>query len=432
MNVLQVVHFYPPQSMGGCELYTRDLARELSRWCTVEVFCTVPESCHPPEHSPEQSICTAIRKDYATFGNPFHERDAKAEAAFAALLNRLQPDIIHVQHLMNLSLRLPLIAHKSGIPLVYTLHDFWLMCPRAFLLTADLQVCSGSSAVHCTACLESNMRLFKTSTYTNRPSALARQITKLCWNGYEKLRFMFAVRLWRRFWVKKIIHSVDFFIAPSQFLKLQYERFGIPAEKILFLTHGISSQSVPRTTTASSPPRFLFIGSLHVHKGVELLIDAFNKIDKPCTLQVYGSGPAAYVEKLRARCTTQQVLFKGQLAEHDRWGVLADSDALIVPSLCYENAPLVILEAFAAKVPVIAAGHGGMAELVHNGVNGFTFTPGSSESLARVITQCLDNPALLAQCAAGIKPVKSMGEHAQEILAVYNTLLQKKHHRRKE
>jgi len=276
------------------------------------------------------------------------------------------------------------------------------------------------------------MRLFKTQTASHRCAALVRQSAKLCWNAYEKLRFMFAVRLWRQFWVKKIIHSVDFFIAPSQFLKLQYERFGIPTEKILFLTHGISSQSVPRATTVSIPPRFLFIGSLHVHKGVELLIDAFNKIDKPCSLQVYGSGPSAYVEKLRARCTTEQVQFRGQLAEHDRRAVLADSDALIVPSLCYENVPLVILEAFAAKVPVIAACHGGIAELVHNGVNGFTFTPGNSESLARVITQCLDNPSLLAQCAAGIKPVKSMEEHAQEILAVYNTLRQKKHHQRKE
>ncbi|MCX8043092.1 MAG: glycosyltransferase family 4 protein [Desulfobacterota bacterium] len=428
MRVLHVVHFYPPFSIGGTEVYTRNLARTLSRSCTVEIFCTVPSGATLDTERHNGIRCTAIQKDVATFGMPFHEVNGSVETIFAETLNRFNPDIIHFHHLMNLSLRLPLIARAYKIPSCYTLHDFWLVCPRAFLLDINLRHCAEQRAQHCCTCFHQNMRLYTIAAHSPGIGSVLKQFAKKTLNGWEKLRYLFALGPWRHFYVQRIMHVIDCFIAPSRFIQQQYERFGISSSKIVFIPHGIPHPCTASTQkTVANPPRFLYIGSLHLHKGITTLIDAFNLIDTPCTLSIYGTGRPHVVENLRSRCHNNNVRFFGMLPEDEKQRVFGESDALIVPSLCYENLPLVVLEAFAARVPVIASNHGGLAEIVHDGINGCTFTAGDPQSLAAVIRRCIEHPDLLAQWSEGIQPVNDMETHAQEIAALYEALLVKSH-----
>lgn len=423
MKILQIVHFYPPYSVGGCEIYTRNVARELSRTHSVGVLFTMPSSFSESVIQDGDIVCTAIQKDYATFGNPFHERDPHVEAVFEALVDRMHPDIVHVQHLMNLSLRLPFIARAKGIPVCYTLHDFWLICPRAFLLTAQLTPCRTGPSFQCCACMKADMRLYDCMRTPSSLSSMVKKPAKILMNVLERLRFIVALCLWRPYYSRLIMHNVDRFIAPSLFLHNYFSRYAAIKGKIVHVSHGIPCRPISKKKYFDDIPKFLYIGSLHAHKGVEVLIDAFNMVDKPCMMHIYGTAPPETVERLRTRCKNRNVHFMGNLSEAEKDSVFAEHDALIVPSLCYENLPLVILEAFSARMPVICSGHGGLAEIVRDGINGFTFTPGNPQSLADIINRCIDNPGLLARCAHTIPPVKDMKTHAQELVELYKEIM---------
>jgi len=223
------------------------------------------------------------------------------------------------------------------------------------------------------------------------------------------------------------MRAVDVFIAPSRFLREQYLHFGFDAEKIIFLRHGFAQQECAGIPKRPSPyPRFAFIGSPREYKGIYTLIDAFNLITRPCELRIYGALSPRMLQELSARSKNPNMHCMGMLAEEDKKNAFADIDVLIVPSLCYENCPLVIHEAFMAKIPVIVTAHGGMAELVRDGVNGCTFPAGSPEGLAAKMQLFLDDPGLRDRLAENIPEVKDMNIHARELRDIYTRVLQKK------
>jgi len=430
LKILQVVHFFPPHSIGGSELYTRDLARALSVDHEVHLFFTIPESKNEAPTRTGQSDgipCCALQKNYATYDRPFHECDRRVDREFERLLDRFRPDLIHFQHLMNLSLRLPGIAKRRGIACCYTLHDFWLLCPSAFLLRPDFGLCAGSSALSCLGCMEPQI-----GYYGIRPDAggflgMARQGIKQVLNFNKKLLHLFALAVWRKYWMRSIMHAVDIFIAPSRFLQQQYVRCGLDAQKIIFLRHGFSKQDYKGSIKKPARHlRFAFIGSPREYKGIYTLIDAFNLITKPCELRIYGALSPRMLQELTARSRNPNMHCMGTLAEENKKDAFANIDVLIVPSLCYENCPLVIHEAFMAKIPVIATAHGGMAELVRDGVDGCTFPAGRPEGLAAKMRLFLDDLGLKDRLAANIPEVKDMKVHAQELVSIYNRVLSRK------
>jgi GT2 family glycosyltransferase len=210
----------------------------------------------------------------------------------------------------------------------------------------------------------------------------------------------------------------------------QFERFGIPASRMLVQQQGIDIRHIaPSDRPLTGPVRIGFIGSLIVSKAPHVLLEAVAGLPSDrVSLTIAGDiapyhGDDSYGQRVRPLLKNPGVEWLGNVA-HDRIpALLASLDMLIVPSVWIENSPFVIKEAFAAGVPVVASNLGGMAELVEDGRNGLLFEAGDAADLRRVIARLLDEPGLLARLREGLPRVKSIDEDAAWTQSIYEEAL---------
>jgi len=134
-----------------------------------------------------------------------------------------------------------------------------------------------------------------------------------------------------------------------------------------------------RARRTPGPLRLLFVGQLESHKGIEFLMNAYEKLSFPAQLIIAGEGTMRDEVRRRAKLD-KSVSYLGYISTSQLVNCLGVVDAVVVPSLCYENSPTVIYEALEAGIPVLASDIGGVGELVQDGRNGFLFKPGSQES----------------------------------------------------
>jgi glycosyltransferase involved in cell wall biosynthesis len=227
--------------------------------------------------------------------------------------------------------------------------------------------------------------------------------------------------------VRQALAEVDRFLAPSRFLRERFIEFGIPAEKILYKDNGFDLaqfRSVRRPPPYGRRVVFAYIGTLVEHKGVHVLIEAFNRLGPAAAeLRIHGDLHVfpQYTAQLRALATHPEITFAGVFDNREVGRILAEVDALVVPSLWFENSPLTIHEALLAGVPVIASRLGGMAEYVEHGRTGLLFRPGDAEDLCTQLEWVLAHPQAFA--AMPSPRYASMDEHARELVALYQELL---------
>jgi glycosyltransferase involved in cell wall biosynthesis len=236
---------------------------------------------------------------------------------------------------------------------------------------------------------------------------------------------------YRNAYLRQVAGQIDLFLSPSEFLRGQYVRQGFPAERIRVLENGVDRDRLevePAVPLAEPParPHFGFLGSLAWQKGVHVLVEAFNRLPpNAAALTIYGSDRAfpEYGAQLRALATHPNIRFAGALDYRSVGAALRQLDALVVPSVWYENSPLVIQEAYAAGVPVIASRLGALAEKVQEGVTGRLFAAGDSEDLARVLRDVIAQPERLAGLRPNLHPGPDMAEHARALAALYAELM---------
>jgi len=335
-----------------------------------------------------------------SFRNRFIER------SFARLLDRLEPQVVHFQHLKDLSVSLVTLAHRRGLPTVLTLHDYWLFCGNAQLITPRQKVCSGPFFwLNCAYC------------------AAARVEAPFLVVAAPAIAGLFA---YRAYLVGRAIRDVDLFVAPTAFVKEVFIKRGLPEGKVRQIDHGIDLQGRGGTRRLDDKLHFAYIGGLAWQKGVHVLIEAFNKLaPERAVLSVYGDEEVfpSYVEDLHRMARSPAIRFLGKLARERLGQVLAETDVLVVPSLWYETSSLVIQEAFAAQVPVIASRLGALAEKVRHQVDGLLFAPGKPEVLRQAMERLMETPSLLSDLRSHIRPVKKIAEHTEEILGLYQELM---------
>ena len=353
-------------------------------------------------------------------------------AAFQEALRELRPDVVHFHGIWGLSNDLPMLSNASGAKTLFTLHDFWLMCPRGQRLRpADGTVCWDLDLNRCAACLTPWIQPRRVAAAPTVIGVLRREgITnpalwrKAAARLLQPRRAADPASEVRHYHDKtrRIIEAVDLFIAPSQFLRSEFIRYGIAPSRIVHSDNGVDTSRLTRTKSRSDHVRFGFIGSLIPSKGVHVLIDAFRALDANAELLIFGGAPArdtsGYADQLRRRADHPRIRWMGRFDRHRVGDVLTEIDVLVMPSLWFENSPLVIKEAFAAGTPVIASRLGGMAEQIISGTNGVLVEPGSAVDLADAMAQ-LERGAFRALLRAGIPAVKTIEEHARELEILY-------------
>jgi glycosyltransferase involved in cell wall biosynthesis len=426
MKILQVVHYFPPLGRGGAELYTYQLSIELLKFHDVRLFFTIPDdrgSGKIEEGCYNGIPYWAIKKDYCTFDQPFHERSELVEREFSKTLDSFKPDIIHFQHLCNLSLALPSLAKKAGIPCCFTLHDFWLLCPLIFFLNSEMKICNSYSLVSCVDCIQDRIGYYTLPSKGFGAVHFAKNYAKKALNFKKRITAFLSIGFWRAYWVKKILKTVNIFIAPSQFLRMRFVKHGLSPQKIIFTPHGYKTKTLSGVKKTSSPIlRFAFIGTMQFHKGIYVLIDAFNGVAGPHELRLYGSVTPESADDLRKKIKNPHIHIMGELKDEDKRNAFTDIDILIVPSICCESYSLVINEAFITKTPVIVSNIGAMAERIQDGVTGLTFPPGDSAALAEKINVFIRNPQLIQSFAAQIPIINDIQTHAAELSNIYKKI----------
>ena len=396
MKILQVIHGYPMRYNAGSEVYTQTLCQGLADNHEVHVFTREEDPFAPDFRLREERDPDDPRITLHVVNNP-RNRDRYQEPGidrrFAETLDRLRPDIVHVGHLNHLSTALPIEAAGRSVPVVYTLHDYWLMCPRGqFMQTLPLDpedpwaACDGQEDRKCAE------RCY--ARYFGGASA-EREADSVYWTGWVERRMRH---------VRGMTELVDCFIAPSRYLLDRYHvEFGLPVSKLVHLDYGFELTRLGgrRDRPEGRPFVFGYIGTHIPAKGIQHLIRAFGEVDGEALLIIWGRPRGQDTEALKALARTLPVERANcveWLPEYRNADIVREVfdrvDAIVVPSVWVENSPLVIHEAQQARVPVITADVGGMAEFVRHGINGLTFVHRSWQSLAERMQQFVDDPAL--------------------------------------
>ena len=416
MRIAIVIHKFPPASLGGTEVYARNLAQELVRrghdvfifYRDDRVGCERKTAGWESREDKFHAFRVSRAFDFQTASPPAQFLDTfynpDVERAFRRFLNETRPDLVHFQHVMALSYRLIGMAKQRGLPVILTLHDYWFICGNSQLIRPGGQICTAKAlGLNCARC------------------ALARLNSSLA--GPLRL----AVAPWmqvRDMLVRHAALQADQLISPSHFLIQQYVQAGFPPERILYLENGIDVECIwqyRRTPSGDGTRvRFTYLGSLAWQKGVHILVEAFQDLpaDK-AVLRVYGSFTTFpdYVARLRVLANPANTFFEGRVPNEKVGQVLAESDVMVVPSLWYENSPVVIQEAFAAGVPILVSDVGALPEKV--GTGGRLFPVGDVNGLREILWEIVTEGGLETQ---GIAVPQSIAESVDHLLDIYATV----------
>jgi glycosyltransferase involved in cell wall biosynthesis len=231
-------------------------------------------------------------------------------------------------------------------------------------------------------------------------------------------------------YIRERLDMLDCIIAPNAFMRRLYGAAGLPEEKVLLSGYGLDTDGLERTQRNSRPDepvRFAYMGMLGQLKGVDMLIRAFLYLDDSAraTLTIYGdeSHFPDYVADLKSLAGNHDgVSFNGTFPPDRLGAVLSKIDVLVVPSLWYENAPLVIQSAQAAGIPVVGTNVAGITELVRDGVNGLLFPRGDEAALVACLKRFIDEPDVWTRLHENIEPVKSIENNGAELEELYVSL----------
>lgn len=412
MRILLVVHQYLPEHVGGTEVYTWSLAEALTALeHQVTVFYPDPgverdteaqQDSHATWRAPVSPPSRALGPlglFWRTFRNPAIER------SYRRALEAVRPDIIHIQHVQNASARL--LSLSSGSPLFVTLHDYWFRCATGQLVQVDGTFCKGPCYA-CTHCAR---------VRANPPTPAVLQ--PLLWGP---LVFRNAYLTWQ-------LTYVDHFIAPSEYVRAQFLRWGFDRDRMTVLSNGIAPQrlQIRRSTTRVSGEggiAFGYLGALAPSKGLHVLLRAFEAMPPHARLVIYGNEGAfpEYVADLRKQHRHSGVEWAGPVPPERVGKALSSIDYLVVPSLTPESYALVVDEARALGIPVIASRVGALTR-IRDGIDGRLFDPGDVQGLHSILKELTATRQLRERYAEAIPRVPTIGEQARRLTNLYKDVL---------
>lgn len=428
-RVLSICHNHPSVRPGGAEAYAYELHRSLKASTGYESIL-LSKGGPPVGHSGSVhgGTCFAptgagddeyfFYTDGYDFDYLFGTQPGKDfySRHFRSFLEAFKPDIVHFQHTLFLGYDMIREVKNTlpGAPIIYTLHEFLPICHRngQMMRTGSEELCDHASPRRCHECFP----------------AISPQTFFL-----------------RERFIKSHFSLVDMFLAPSEFLRQRYIEWGIPADRIRTEEYGrLPPVRVTPPISGASRNRLGFFGQLSAFKGVNVLLEAMRLLEREARpaaskrkandvprLRVHGANlelqPGEFKNQFEALLqeTKTSVTFVGKYDHEHLPGLMEHVDWVIVPSVWWENSPLVIQEAFQQGRPVICSDIGGMAEKVTDGVNGLHFTAGDPLSLSEAIKRATGTAGLWETFRQGIPTIYPMTDHIRELDRIYSSLLQR-------
>lgn len=392
MKICFISNLYPPFIIGGAEISVGRVAEELVKKGHevfvvttsptaksnieeiegVKVYRIAPLNLYPMyQHQKQKKIL-----------KPFwHVIDLWNPHSYVIVKNILKkeaPDIVHINNFKGLSLSVFSAVKCLDLPLIFTAHDYSLICPRANLLHGSGEIC-------------------------NSPS-------KFC-------------VLYNRIQKYLVDNKPDLVTAPSQFVIDKLKEVG--------LFKGVKTIKVPlgiELSDEKAEKRYdvidiLYVGALSRHKGVHILINAFKEL-KSENIELHIVGKGADAEEIKKIAgSDQRIIFHGFVPDEELMQLYQKANVVVVPSIWYDNSPMVIYESFINGTPVIGSGIGGIPELVEVGHNGYLFGAGNVDELKGILEYLIENPYELKRSEEGaFESAKKYGveEHIRKLEVMYS------------
>ncbi len=395
MNICYISNLYPPAVLGGAEIIVEKIAKSVAKKNhNVTIITTSPDDDrHVLERDDtkiyqlnttriypvyKQTEATGIQKPLWHLFDLWSNRTLKQ---VKKILEKEDIDIVHINNFKGLSLSVFKAGSDLGIPVVFESHDFSLICPRANLIRGNDTLCTN-------------------------PNIICRQ--------YVRIQKML------------LDHNVDLLISPSNFIINKYRENGF--------FNDTASKKIPlgvdyktrRSKKSYDTIDITYIGTLGKHKGVDVLIDAFMMIDDD-NLRLHIIGKGYDEEEFKNQATgDSRIIFHGFVDNSQIQKYYDMSNIIVIPSICYDNSPLVIYESFSNSTPVIGSDIGGIPELIEENVNGLLFKPGDPDSLKEKLLEISNNKELLKKLEDGSSkslPPESMEVMIDSFISCYLKLL---------
>ncbi len=420
MKILFVVHKYWEPAQSGTLVYYSNLFKRLEINHEIAVFL--------PVHRKNINIYAKNKKIFTVPLNytinptarfpiydPHSVFDKDIEERFKLLIEQFQPDVIHFHHLLGLPFSCLEIAIESKTPVIFSIHDFWTLCPRVHLYNGDSQICENyNDGAHCAFCINKNLEL------KDKLKTFSRDIL------FTKERRHNFYR-WRYQYIMSLLRKVSLITVPSDFVKQIYLNSGISEQKILLLQLSLNLPTFRKEPCEiDNKVRFGYIGSIQNHKGIRDLIQAFVNVNRGrAELLIYGEGDYLNLSKQIRPSESRYVQFKGVFNHSMKTAIYKSMDFLIVPSRCYETFSFVAREALFYKVPIIAPAHSVFLEIVETKKNGLLFLPLNWKSLAKILEDIISQNIKVNLNNSDSK-MPQFDEHIDSLLSVYQSFKKKK------
>jgi glycosyltransferase involved in cell wall biosynthesis len=406
MKYLIFSHGHPNYSKGGAEIAAHRLFQGInqlpghSAWFIARCPDNLLHLGSPIAAINERELLISGNADIPNLTATIRLGD---DSDFADMLRHINPDVVHFHHYINFGVEM-LHAVRRILPnskILLTLHEFIAICSNnGQMYKTNNQLCHSYSPRDCAQC------------FPNR-------------NPEEFFL--------REQYIKSFFKNVDLFISPSHFLMERYINWGIPKEKITVIENGQLSElaAPPRATTEGEPRNvFGFFGQINPYKGVDVLLQAIANLKKKerrqIILEIHGANleyqSSAFKKKFRSLLEPLKeegvVRWIGPYQPHEMRDRMANIDWVIVPSVWWENSPMVIQEALLHNRPLLVSNIGGMAEKVQHQITGLHVPVGNTNSWGTTLLNCAKSPELWHQLASNIKRPLSITDCAREHLAL--------------
>jgi len=409
MRILIISHGHPAFSIGGVEVASHALFRAIQTTGTDEAFYLARAAPPMTRHAatPLMSLRQGERETFlhTDSWDEFWLSNGGLDDltnGFGAYLDQVRPDVVHFHHVIGLGVEAIALVRRRlpSARIVMTFHEYLPICANhGQMVTARRnRLCHEASPAACNGCFPERS-----------PAELFQREQHL------KNYFMLA----------------DGFISPSRFLVERYAAWGLPAERFHVIENGLEGVAVPHRPL---PPggrrdRFAFFGQVSEFKGLHVLLDAVTRVPDEiwgdASVNVFGGNLEFQPEAFRTRFSAlmeragRRTRFHGAYRPADLPALIAAVDWTIVPSIWWENSPVVIQESFLHRRPLIVSNIGGMAEKVRDGLDGLHFRVGSSEDLADRLRMALLEPGLWPRLAEAAPVPPDLPTSAAQHLAVY-------------
>jgi glycosyltransferase involved in cell wall biosynthesis len=420
VRIVHVINGYLPHDTAGTQIHVRDLCRGLrGRGHDVEIFTRLAGPAHG-EFTLSQSAWDGVPVTGLT--NNFADVDRfellythpTIDARFDAFLERARPDLVHVHHLTCLSTSMIAVARARGLPVVMSLHDYWMVCLRGQRIRPDdLGICDVLDRDRCLTCLNQLWPHLLPMGPRSLVDRLRRQPP-----AAEKLQ------AWERH-VRRMLEQCQALVTPSRFHRDRFIEWGAARSQVFVAPYGVS-RDVAGPPRQPRPRRHVgFIGSVIPTKGVHVLCEAFSRLDRAdLVLHIHGETPvfhgdATYVDRVRQLVPPHlTVRFHGRYERDDLPAILDALDVLVVPSLWWESYCLTVREGALAGLPVIASRLGGIEDAIEDGI-ATGFRAGDAGELARQLARALDEPAPPVPPTVDPRGVPTPEANAARLEAIY-------------